>query len=456
MEGFLMHQWNGDWPENCVWPKPLKAGEGDYTEWDMIEGDRTDEACEELLEIKEYYDGLVEEGILNEDYSLNEEYEPEDEEEAEVYDPFEFFPEKGEDYWDNGFDFEGWEEELINHYNLLKLPQEGGCPAEDIRRLIDYEFINENLLRQAFTRRAFAAEHGLDGCGEELEFLGDSALNTVVTREIIRQMTEVDETSPEAPFRTGQYDEGILTKIRSQYVSKEYLSSRAGELGLGRYILYGSGEKETESSLEDAVEALIGAVAVDSGWDWDELENVVDRLMCIQLTNPDRFLKKTYYEIFNSWHQKRFGRIPSYEVYPCVSGYDCTLRYSVPENDQGIRTAQRIDVRRESRSLAREEAAFEAYCFVRNSGLWMNLKDSGIIPDPENAINQLQELYQKKYVDAPAAYEFEEWRPDEWNCDCVFGGVHGFGKAGSKTKAKKEAAYMALIRLMRSAGVEMK
>jgi len=443
-----MRKWEGSWPENCIWPRPLTAGEGDFIDWDLIKGSRIDEACEELLEIREYYDGLVEEGILNEDYSLNEDYEPENEEEAVEYDPYEFEPEKGEEYWDNGFDADGWEEELIKHYNLLKLPLDEGFTADDIRRLIDYEFINENLLRQAFTRRAFAADHELSGCCEELEFLGDSVLNTIVTREIIRQLTDVNEMEPEAPFRTGKYDEGALTRIRSHYVSREYLSARAKELGLGKYILYGSGEKETESALEDSVEALIGAVAIDSGWDWDEMENVVDKLLCIQLTKPDRFLKKTYYEIFNTWHQKHFGHIASYEVYRSLSGYDCALRFSVPENDKGIRTAQRIDVRRESRSGAREEAAFEAYCFVRQEGLWLNLKDAGIIPNPEDSINQLQELYQKGYADTPAVYEFTEQERDTWYCDCIFSGVFGYGKAGSKTKAKKQAAFMALNRLM--------
>ena len=443
-----MRKWEGSWPGNCIWPKPLTAGEGDFIDWDLIEGDRIDETCEELLAIREYYDSLVEEGILNEDYSLNENYEPEDEEEAAEYDPNEFEPEKGEEYWDNGFAVDIWEEDLINRYNLLKLPPDEGFTADDIHRLIDYEFINENLLRQAFTRRAFAMDHGLTGCCEELEFLGDSVLNTIVTREIIRQLANVNENEPEAPFRTGKYNEGDLTRIRSHYVSKEYLSSRAKELDLGKYILYGNGEQETDSSLEDAVEALIGAVAVDCGWDWDELENVVDKLLCIQLTNPDRFLKKTYYEIFNTWHQKHFGQIPSYEVNRSFSGYDCILRFSVPENDKGIRTAQMIAVRKESRSLAREEAAFEAYCFVRKEGLWLNLKDAGIVPNPEDSINQLQELYQKGYVDTPAVYEFSELKQDTWCCDCVFGSVHGYGEAGNKTKAKKKAAFMALNRLM--------
>lgn len=50
-------------------------------------------------------------------------------------------------------------------------------PPAIIAQCIEYKFINENLLRQAFTRRAFQMEYGLAGCYEELEFIGDSVLS---------------------------------------------------------------------------------------------------------------------------------------------------------------------------------------------------------------------------------------------------------------------------------------
>ena len=81
---------------------------------------------------------------------------------------------------------------------------------------------------------------------------------------------------------------------------------------------------------------------------------MVDNLLCVQLTYPDRFLKATHYDLFNVWHQRHFGCMPSYLVY-----------------------------------------SFRANGFVRNHGLWVNLKDAGLVPNLENSINQLQELYQK-------------------------------------------------------------
>ena len=51
--------------------------------------------------------------------------------------------------------------------------------------------------------------------------------------------------------------------------------------------------------------------------------------------------------------------------------------------------------------MARELAAKKAYSFVLDKGLWVNLADAGLTPDLENSINQLQELFQKQYVEPP-------------------------------------------------------
>ena len=66
---------NEKWPESCIWPKPEKDGFGDF--WDAEDAymEAVDDETEELLAIKEYYDSLVEEGRLNEDYSLDEDRE---------------------------------------------------------------------------------------------------------------------------------------------------------------------------------------------------------------------------------------------------------------------------------------------------------------------------------------------------------------------------------------------
>ena len=450
------------WPRDCIWPEPLHAGEG--MQWDEeLLPESLDERAQELMDIKDYFDSLVESGRLYEDYTLNPDYEEdaaddETEEDEDGWADGEFIPKIGEDYWDEEeqrFDVEWWEDELTDHMNLLKIDAESYTkdPAMFVRDTIGYEFINENLLRQAFTRRAFAVEYGLPGCNEELEFLGDTVLNTVVTRDMLRQLAWVDEYRTKAPF-TVRLQEGGLTKIRSAYVNKEFLAGRVAELGLDKLILYGTGEEPTESSREDVLEALLGAAAIDSNWDWDVLGALVDRLVCVQVEKPDYFLKESFYDIFNAWHQRRFGVMPDYEMQG-ISQFHCALRFRVPANDKGIREAQRIDVDGcYSRSLAREQAAMQAYEFVRHNGLWIDLKEAGITPELENSINQLQELYQKKYLEQLPVYEFTEEDGDSWYCICRCNGVAGTGYGASKTKAKKEAAYMVLRNLFHAAGMK--
>ena len=161
------------WPGNCVWPEPLRDGAGMAWEEDFIP-DSLDETAQDLVDIKDYYDSLVENGRLNEDYTLNEDYDEEEEIEEENGDDREeeeFTPEMGEEYWDEKeqcFNYEFWLDDLSDHLNLLKID----CvpvtedPVVAVREVIGYEFVNENLLRQAFTRRAFAVEYGLSGCNE--------------------------------------------------------------------------------------------------------------------------------------------------------------------------------------------------------------------------------------------------------------------------------------------------
>ena len=77
--------------------------------------------------------------------------------------------------------------------------------------------------------------------------MGDSVLKTVVTRGIVEQLMLLNLEQTEAPFIASRkdYDVGVFSKTRLKCVSKEYLESRAVELGLDLFILYGSGEEST-------------------------------------------------------------------------------------------------------------------------------------------------------------------------------------------------------------------
>lgn len=424
------------WPENCVWPAPIDPYNGGEPYDPDMYLDYNNDELNEMMEIKEYFDELVEEEVLDDEYHLMDA-------------GHEWIPEKGDCYWyEDSFDMEAWHDDFECMMNQYYIPCTDiqNDPVCMIREITGYTFVNENLLRQAFTRRAFAIEYGLDGCNEELEFLGDSVLNMMVTHAMVDQYAELDAGRTEAPFYS-PYDEGFLTRYRSTFICKEHLAARATELGLDRFILYGSSENESDSAKEDVMEALIAAVALDSKWNYEVIEQVVEKIVSLQIQRPNSQLKKSYYDIFNAWHQRKYGVMPEYYVYKKSEGnYECAVKYSasVPMNCVG---------QGRTRSLARDDAAFLAYRIMYNNGLWLDLSEADMEPDLDRSINQLQELYQKKYLEEAPEYVFEEGIDGTWHCDCICCGLSGFGRGESKTKAKKKAAYGLLVLLFKGSGI---
>jgi ribonuclease III len=116
----------------------------------------------------------------------------------------------------------------------------------------------DDLLEHAFTHRSFAYENGGLPTNERLEFLGDSVLGVIVTESLFR-------THP-------NLSEGRLAKLRAAVVNMRALAGVARELKLGQYLRLGRGEEATggrdkSSILADCVEALIGAVYLERGFD---------------------------------------------------------------------------------------------------------------------------------------------------------------------------------------------
>ena len=58
---FIMEKKKKQWPENCVWPKPLQHGEGDHWDFDDVDPMETDEEVNDLTEIKDYIEELIDE-----------------------------------------------------------------------------------------------------------------------------------------------------------------------------------------------------------------------------------------------------------------------------------------------------------------------------------------------------------------------------------------------------------
>jgi ribonuclease-3 len=129
---------------------------------------------------------------------------------------------------------------------------------ESIEVRLGYKFRNPLLLAEALTHPSLAYEsQKAHFDNQRLEFLGDSVLQLVLTEHLYRMF-------PDSP-------EGHMTKLRAQLVSRQALAQFASHLQLGHYILLGKGEeasggRKRASTLADALEALIGAIYLDSGY----------------------------------------------------------------------------------------------------------------------------------------------------------------------------------------------
>ena len=135
---------------------------------------------------------------------------------------------------------------------------------ETLQEAIGYRFSDPKLLRTALSHSSYANERRSGHraphleSNERMEFLGDAILNTVTADYIYRAF-------PDMP-------EGDLTRLRASVVCEEALHRQAQALQLSRFLLLGRGEdlsggRERPSILADAVEAVIGAIYLDGGWE---------------------------------------------------------------------------------------------------------------------------------------------------------------------------------------------
>jgi len=172
--------------------------------------------------------------------------------------------------------------------------------ADKLCALTGYQFRQTNLLEQALTHRSYSRQHN----NERLEFLGDSILNLIISNHIYERFSAADE--------------GDLSRIRASLVKEETLAQVARQIDLGDYIHLGGGELKSggfrrASILSDALEALIGAIYLDS--DYAQTEAAVLHLYQGQLQNVDAGANlrdpKTRLQ---EYLQSNKNSLPSYQV----------------------------------------------------------------------------------------------------------------------------------------------
>ncbi len=126
-------------------------------------------------------------------------------------------------------------------------------------KIIGYVFKNRELLLEALTHASYYHENK-DSLlyNERLEFLGDSVIGLIIVEYLF--------------LLPQNYSESVLAKLKSYLVSEAVLAGIAGSISLGEYLFLGKGEESTggrnkKSILSDALEAVIGAVYLDGGYE---------------------------------------------------------------------------------------------------------------------------------------------------------------------------------------------
>jgi ribonuclease-3 len=172
-----------------------------------------------------------------------------------------------------------------------------GLPA--LQKRLGHEFSNPKLLQQALTHRSFSADHN-----ERIEFLGDSVLNLAVAGLLYEQLSQLPE--------------GDLSRVRANLVKQDTLHKLAVVLGLPDMVRLGEGEAKSgghkrPSILADALEAVIGAVYLDAGF--DTANQLVRRLFKDVEINPQmQAIGKDPKTELQEWLQGRKMNLPIYRV----------------------------------------------------------------------------------------------------------------------------------------------
>ena len=197
---------------------------------------------------------------------------------------------------------------------------------------LQHRFANPRLLERALTHRSFGADHN-----ERLEFLGDSVLNLAISGLLFEKLNALPE--------------GDLSRVRANLVKQDTLFELAQALGLSSGLRLGDGEKRSgghkrPSILADALEAVIGAVYLDAGF--ETASQLVHRLYGgIELSTNMTALGKDPKTELQEWLQGRKMKLPVYRVVATLGeahkqtfDVECTVQ-ETGHSERGIGASRR-------------------------------------------------------------------------------------------------------------------
>ncbi|MDP5028935.1 MAG: ribonuclease III [Paraglaciecola sp.] len=223
-------------------------------------------------------------------------------------------------------------------------------PYVSLYKKIGYTFNDPANLKLALTHRSANKKHN-----ERLEFLGDAILGMVIAKELF-------ERFPSQP-------EGKLTRMRSNLVKGDTLAALAREFDLGDLLLLGPGELKSggfrrDSILADAIEAIIGAIYLESGL--SQCEPIVLQWFATRLAELDpQLVSKDDKTRLQEYLQARKLPLPLYEVTE-IAGQSHEQIFHVECSVVGL--SQATVGKGNSRRKAEQKAARQAFEKLSNAG----------------------------------------------------------------------------------------
>ncbi|MBP3489593.1 MAG: ribonuclease III [Roseburia sp.] len=227
----------------------------------------------------------------------------------------------------------------------------------ELEEKIGYRFREQGLLRQAVTHSSFANEKHMKKLSdnERLEFLGDAVLEVVSSEFLYKKYRDLPE--------------GDLTKLRASIVCEPTLALCTRDIELGKYLYLGKGEDQTggrgrKSVLSDALEAVIGAIYLDGGF--EPARDFIHRFILTDIEH-----KKLFYDsktILQEVVQGNYEESLHYELIG-EEGPDHDKRFLVEAviGDQAIGRGSG-----HTKKAAEQEAAYQALLWLKERGLYVS------------------------------------------------------------------------------------
>ena len=182
--------------------------------------------------------------------------------------------------------------------------------------LDDYKFVNSELLKIALTHPSAATDMQAESY-ERMEFLGDSILNASIADILYHQFPE--------------YDEGQLSIVLANLVNSKTLAGIAKKLKIVDFIVLNHGEEQiggrkNPNNLENALEAIIGAIYLDSNF--MTVRSIIQKWWIHFFEDRNYLFRRDSKSILQELVQKKYGVLPEYKV-EFVSGCPHEDRKSV-------------------------------------------------------------------------------------------------------------------------------